>query len=84
MEGKARGALNTLDIVIVGYSVWRHFLLTQLLTALKGKKIFASFGNRNYEKFLIGERKAFLEEFDNSYFVEIDSFEYLTQKCTKV
>ena len=52
----------------------------QALTALKRKHNFCVFWcNRNYEK-LNWRAKAFLEEFDNSYFVEIDSFEYLTYK----
>lgn len=79
MEVKLGEALNTLDIVIVGYS-GGDISIMQALTALKRKHNFCVFWcNRNYEK-LNWRAKAFLEEFDNSYFVEIDSFEYLTYK----
>src|SRR5690606_21661620 len=79
MEVKLGEALNTLDIVIVGYS-GGDISIMQALTALKRKHNFCVFWcNRNYEK-LNWRAKAFLEEFDNSYFVEIDSFEFLTYK----
>lgn len=79
MEVKLSEALNTLDIVIVGYS-GGDISIMQALTDLKRKHNFCVFWcNRNYDK-LSWRAKAFLEEFDNSYFVEIDSFEYLVYK----
>lgn len=79
MEVKLGEALNNLDIVIVGYS-GGDISIMQSLSALKRKHNFCVFWcSRNYEK-LNWRAKAFLEEFDNSYFVEIDSFEYLIYK----
>jgi hypothetical protein len=79
MEVKLGEALNTLDIVVVGY----NGADVSIMNALSKLKVKHNFGlywcGRDYNK-LNWRVKAFITEFDNSYFVPIESFEYLIFK----
>lgn len=79
MEVKLSEALNTLDIIIIGYN-GADISIMDALTKLKSKHNFGLYWcGRDFNK-LNWRAKAFISEFDNSYFVPIDSFEYLIFK----
>lgn len=79
MEVKLGEALNSLDLIVVGYS-GADISIMNALTTLKKKHNFGlywcsrDFNNLNWRV------KALLSEFDNSYFVQIENFEHLIYK----